>query len=101
MSSPSVFTAESPKAAQGFDGHHAERPGEEDNSSGIAAVDDNWTEHTNVTRRRIGSLSVASLAINQMVGSGIFSVPGLVLEFTGSKPLSIGFWVLGGVYTLL
>lgn len=36
-----------------------------------------------------------------MVGSGIFTVPGIVLALTRSKGISIGLWIVGGVYSIL
>jgi hypothetical protein len=33
------------------------------------------------------------------IGTGIFTTPGAVLAYTKSKPVSIGLWVLGGLYT--
>jgi amino acid transporter len=51
--------------------------------------------------RTLGTLDVSALILNKMVGTGIFTVPGLVLELTGSKGVSVGFWVLGGVYSIL
>lgn len=78
---------------------HSERdePGDSDNAS----TDSAWTEATNVPRRRMGLIQVVSLMINQMIGSGVFTTPGIVLLLTGSKYTSLVLWALGGVYTFL
>ena len=67
---------------------------EENGSIGIS----NFTESTNIPRR-LETLDVAALIFNKMVGSGIFTTPGLVLSLTKSKALALGLWAVGGVYT--
>jgi hypothetical protein len=78
---------------------HSERdkPGNSDDVS----IDATWTESTDVPRRRMGLIQVVSLMVNQMIGSGVFSTPGVVLLLTGSKSMSLVLWALGGVYTFL
>lgn len=68
------------------------------NDDGNSSV---FTESTNVPRRHLGYLQVTFLMINQAIGNGIFTSPAYVLSLTKSKPLSIGLWALGGVYSLM
>jgi amino acid transporter len=49
----------------------------------------------------MGLIQVVSLMVNQMIGSGVFSTPGVVLLLTGTKYTSLVLWALGGVYTFL
>lgn len=65
------------------------------------SFDTRWTESTDVPRRQLGVFPVASLMINQMVGTGIFTTPAYVLLVTKSKPLTLGLFVLGGVYNFI
>lgn len=65
------------------------------------SIDATWTESTDVPRRRMGLIQVVSLMVNQMIGSGVFSTPGVVLLLTGTKYTSLVLWALGGVYTFL
>ena len=60
----------------------------------------NFTESTSVPRQ-LKVLDVAALIFNKMVGSGIFTTPGIVLSLTKSKTLALGLWAVGGVYTTL
>jgi hypothetical protein len=71
-----------------------DNPEDTDNSS--------FTENLDVDpRRRLSFLDVAALIIDQMVGSGIFVTPGLVLSLTKSKPIGLALWGLGGVHAFL
>ncbi|CRG91397.1 Low-affinity methionine permease [Talaromyces islandicus] len=54
-----------------------------------------------VVLRSLRTWDVAALIINKMVGTGIFTTPGVVLSLTGSKTISIILWLVGGVHTLL
>ncbi|KUL89231.1 hypothetical protein ZTR_03751 [Talaromyces verruculosus] len=54
-----------------------------------------------VVTRSLRTWDVAALIINKMIGTGIFTTPGVVLSLTGSKSISIILWVVGGVHTLL
>lgn len=78
-------------------------PEHENDSDGsdTASLGPAWTESTDVPRRKMGLIQVMSLMINQMIGTGIFSTPGYILLLTGSKPLSLVLWAVGGIYTLL
>lgn len=62
---------------------------------------DAWTVFSKTDRRKLGTLDVAALILNKMVGTGIFTTPGTILSLTKSKQLSIGLWAVGGLYTLL
>lgn len=44
---------------------------------------------------------VSSLIINKMCGTGIFTGPFLTMFYTRSKALTMAFWVIGFLYTLL
>jgi hypothetical protein len=44
---------------------------------------------------------VASLIINKMIGTGIFTAPPTVLLMTGSPSLAFGLWILGFAYTIV
>jgi hypothetical protein len=58
----------------------------------------NATEYTFI-QRPMGVLDVASVILNKMVGTGIFTVPGQVLVSTGSKKISLVLWAVGGIWT--
>lgn len=79
-----------------FPGSNPEEYRDDDNS-----FHSNWTESTKVPRRNLGFIQCSALMINQMVGSGIFTLPGLILLLTKSKPIAIGLWAVGGIYSLL
>jgi hypothetical protein len=66
-----------------------------------ASFDSNWTESTTVPRRNLGFVQCSALMINQMVGSGIFTLPGVVLLLTKSKPIAVVLWAVGGIYSML
>ncbi|KAF2739366.1 hypothetical protein EJ04DRAFT_484118, partial [Polyplosphaeria fusca] len=66
-----------------------------------ASFHSNWTESTTVPLRRLGFVQCSALMINQMIGTGIFTLPGVVLLLTKSKPIAIALWAVGGIYSLL
>ncbi|KAK6535901.1 hypothetical protein TWF281_000152 [Arthrobotrys megalospora] len=51
--------------------------------------------------RKLGTIEVASLIINKMVGSGIVTGPAQVLLYTGRKDYALLLWGLGFLYTLV
>jgi hypothetical protein len=53
------------------------------------------------TARTATEFDVAALIINKMIGTGIFTGPFTVLQFTHNKSVAIGLWVLGFGYTIL
>lgn len=59
-----------------------------------------YTE-TRPLKKRLGILDVMALIMNKMIGAGFFTTPGTVLLLTQSKSLSIGLWIVGGVYSVI
>jgi hypothetical protein len=51
--------------------------------------------------RDLNMFDVAALIINKMIGTGIFTTPGLVLSLTGNKKVSIVMWFCGGIWSFL
>lgn len=70
----------------------------EDNSDDL---DDSGVDKRVKEIRNLSSLDVAALIINKMIGTGIFTGPTQVLQYTLNKNLAIGLWAFGMVYTLL
>lgn len=52
-------------------------------------------------KQYLTTLEAASLIVNKMIGTGIFTTPGLILALTQSKTLAFSFWVIGGVYAAI
>jgi amino acid transporter len=82
-----------------FGSHLEEGRGSPDNES-LQRPPTNFTEDRRLGRT-LGTLDVSALILNKMVGTGIFTLPGLVLALTRSKRTSLGLWVVGGVYSML
>lgn len=59
------------------------------------------TQGTRLERRDLNMFDVAALIINKMIGTGIFTTPGLVLSLTGNKKVSIVMWLCGGIWSFL
>lgn len=59
---------------------------------------DAWTETKTVKNRHLSTIEAASLIVNKMIGTGIFTTPGIVLQLTQSKKVALGLWILGGFY---
>jgi hypothetical protein len=59
-----------------------------------------YTE-TRPLKKRLGILDVMALIMNKMIGAGFFTTPETVLLLTKSKSLSIGLWIVGGVYSII
>lgn len=59
------------------------------------------SEHTYLGRKDLGMFDVAALIMNKMIGTGIFTTPGLVLSLTGNKTVSLIMWIFGGVWAFL
>ncbi|KAK6362692.1 hypothetical protein TWF730_000148 [Orbilia blumenaviensis] len=51
--------------------------------------------------KKLGTIEVASLIINKMIGSGIVTGPAQVLLYTGRKDYALLLWGLGFLYTLV
>jgi hypothetical protein len=49
--------------------------------------------------RELSTWDVASLIINKMIGTGIFTAPWTVLSMTKSPGLALGLWIIGFIYT--
>lgn len=60
----------------------------------------NWTEDRPL-ERTLGTWDVAALIMNKIIGTGIFTAPGLILSLTGSKTVSIILWIVGGAYSMM
>jgi len=74
-------------------------PGDNGQTSG--AQRGRRTEQTTVDRKDLGTWDVAALIINKQIGTGIYTTPGLVLSLTGSKTISLGLWLVGGIWAML
>lgn len=62
---------------------------------------DVMTESASVRGADLNAWDVAALIINKMIGAGIFTTPGLVLQLTQNKASSIGLWIAGGAYAFI
>ncbi|KAK7990076.1 hypothetical protein PG989_010391 [Apiospora arundinis] len=54
-------------------------------------------EHKSPLGYHVGWLTVIFLNVNQMIGTGIFSTPGTILNNTGSIGLALIYWVIGAI----
>ncbi|KAF8518434.1 high affinity methionine permease [Hysterangium stoloniferum] len=50
-------------------------------------------------KRQLGVMSVVSLIINRMIGTGIYSTPSVVLRASGSVGLFLVSWIIGAIVT--
>ncbi|KAH8994978.1 amino acid permease-domain-containing protein [Lactarius akahatsu] len=71
-----------------------------------SSIDDTKTpgapvEKVNPLGHRVTLLSAVMLNLGQLLGSGIFSVPGAVLNSVGSIGLSLSFWVISPMLGLV
>lgn len=53
------------------------------------------------TDRHMSIWDVIALNLNSMIGTGIFTTPGLVLALTRSKIMTLTLWFAGAIYALL
>src|SRR5215470_13192385 len=62
---------------------------------------DGVTEHSsqNGLQPTMGLFSGMAMVVGLMIGSGIFSTPGIILTSVGSPGLSLLVWVIGGAVT--
>jgi hypothetical protein len=58
-------------------------------------------EAVDLPARPLSQWDVASLIINKMIGTGIFTAPPTVLLMAGSPGLAFGLWILGFAYTIV
>lgn len=71
------------------------------NTAARRKADDTFTEATSVRKSNLTAWDVAALIMNKMIGTGIFTTPGMVLILAGGKGLSLLLWGIGGAYALL
>jgi hypothetical protein len=67
----------------------------------VADEDRPWTERHTVNNQYLSTLEAASLIVNKMIGTGIFTTPGLILFLTQNKALALSLWVIGGIYAAM
>ena len=48
--------------------------------------------------REVTLLSAVMLNLGQLLGSGVYSVPGAILSSVGSIGLLLIFWILGAIF---
>lgn len=60
-----------------------------------------WTERRRLKRQYLSAVEAASLIVNKMIGTGIFTTPGAVLALTQDKRLALGLWIAGAFYAAL
>jgi hypothetical protein len=65
------------------------------------ADDSSSTSGTLKEQTPLNEISVACLIINKMIGTGIYTTPGIVLLLCGNKVLALFLWIFGGVYSYL
>jgi hypothetical protein len=58
-------------------------------------------EAVDTPARPLSRWDVASLIINKMIGTGIFTAPPTVLLMAGSPGLAFALWMLGFAYTIV
>ncbi|KAH9003017.1 amino acid transporter [Lactarius hatsudake] len=58
-------------------------------------------EKVNPLGHEVTLLSAVMLNLGQLLGSGIFSVPGVVLNSVGSIGLSLSFWAISPIFALV
>jgi len=59
------------------------------------ALDDDVFTETATTGRRIGWTSAYILVISRVIGSGIFAMPGTIVQNVGSLGLALSLWLIG------
>jgi len=63
--------------------------------------EDDFSESSSLGTRHLRIFDVVALIVNKMIGTGIFTTPGMVLVLTDGKGLSLFLWVIGGFYSVL
>ncbi|KAL9086249.1 MAG: hypothetical protein Q9159_004255 [Coniocarpon cinnabarinum] len=73
--------------------HHGERPG----SSGRAqrTFEETIAPETAVVGRQLGWTSTYILVISRVIGSGLFAMPGTILQTVGSPGIALVLWAIG------
>ena len=59
------------------------------------AIDNDVIPETSPTGRKIGWGSAYILVISRVIGSGIFAMPGTIVQNVGSPGLALSLWVIG------
>lgn len=60
-------------------------------------LEDNVLPETSTLGRKIGWNSAYILVISRVIGSGIFAMPGVILQEVGSTGLALSLWVAGAI----
>ena len=63
------------------------------------AIHDDLLTETATTGRRIGWASAYILAISRVIGSGIFAMPGTIVQNVGSPGVALSLWLIGAFVT--
>ncbi|KAK4924454.1 hypothetical protein LTR66_016459 [Elasticomyces elasticus] len=79
-------------------GAHHRNSSSQENAAQPRATARPYTERHTVNYQHLSILEAASLIINKMIGTGIFTTPGLILHLTQNKGLALALWILGGFY---
>lgn len=61
------------------------------------AIDDDVKPETSTLGRKIGWSSAYILVISRVIGSGIFAMPGVIVQNVGSPGLALVIWVIGAL----
>lgn len=64
------------------------------------SLEDSTLPETSTTGRRIGWSSAYILVISRVIGSGIFAMPGIVIQRVGSPGLALVLWLAGALMSL-
>ena len=57
------------------------------------------SQKVNPLGHEVTLLSCVMLNLGQMLGSGIFSVPGVILKSVGSVGLLLSFWIIAPLFS--
>lgn len=69
--------------------------------SGRIDVESTVAGGTDMPRRTLSIWDASAITIGIVIGAGIFQSPSMVAGATGSVPLMLGMWILGGVLSLI
>ena len=61
------------------------------------SIDDDVQPETSTLGRKIGWSSAYILVISRVIGSGIFAMPGVIVQNVGSPGLALSMWVAGAL----
>ena len=71
------------------------------NNNTVQRPPSKWTQDHTMEKQHLTTLEAASLIVNKMIGTGIFTTPGMVLALTQNKSLALSFWIVGGLYAAI